>query len=374
MGKTYIGVGDTAQQSKKIYLGVNDVAKKVKKAYVGVNGVAQEVFYAGGVPSTFTDSQLITTEIPYSLFGASSKVGNYALFANYNFDNSSTNTKYTEQISAVDADTFVVTNLDSPTRLYHYMNRGKSLPDYAVFGTSYANVSYSGINNPHDCFHTYDKNLVYQEVYYGSDLSSYYYPIEFNDSIVQSYNGKVLILNNDLTTQETNGVHVYAKEAASNTEYVVFLTSNTSSYAYSSVMSKDLVCNYLNTNSGKNYSKRPVNTSSQAIFVLSYSTDNSINTEKQRVRINAYSRNLTETMTEDLLNEYVYAQAVYSDDKGYIFGSINSYAIYCVDEKLTLSDAGTTTIANINSNQQRAEIVNEKLLVPHANHKLEILS
>lgn len=50
MGKTYIGVGDTAQQSKKIYLGVNDVAKKVKKAYVGVNGVAQQV-YSSDMPA-----------------------------------------------------------------------------------------------------------------------------------------------------------------------------------------------------------------------------------------------------------------------------------------------------------------------------------
>lgn len=56
MGKTYIGVGDTAQQSKKIYLGVNDIAKKVKKAYVGVNGVARQVYKSNAMPRLFACS------------------------------------------------------------------------------------------------------------------------------------------------------------------------------------------------------------------------------------------------------------------------------------------------------------------------------
>ena len=35
MGKTYIGVDDTAKQVRGIYLGVNDVARKVRRAYIG---------------------------------------------------------------------------------------------------------------------------------------------------------------------------------------------------------------------------------------------------------------------------------------------------------------------------------------------------
>ena len=48
MGKTYIGIGNTAKLVNKIYVGVNNVAHEVKKAYVGdANGIARKIFPSG---------------------------------------------------------------------------------------------------------------------------------------------------------------------------------------------------------------------------------------------------------------------------------------------------------------------------------------
>lgn len=51
MGKTYVGVGDKAQEVKKIYVGVNGIARQVKRAYVGVNGVARLIYEFNTMPN-----------------------------------------------------------------------------------------------------------------------------------------------------------------------------------------------------------------------------------------------------------------------------------------------------------------------------------
>lgn len=134
--KSYIGVGDVAEEISHACVGVNGVAKRVKKIYIGVNGIAKKVFDLFGV---VTSNNKTTVNLTFNADQTSSAKNNkYVLFGGGEVYSGSGSAVHNNIVNAFDENlirsvpTALQSTIDAAT--------GASCTKYAIISsTSYLN-------------------------------------------------------------------------------------------------------------------------------------------------------------------------------------------------------------------------------------------
>ena len=116
-----------ARKGKKIYIGVNNIARKVKRGYVGVAGVARP-FWTGGEPVYWGRA----TDLSFSSTCTVAMVGEYGLFAPYDYDTSYNINAYNSSL---------VRTLATPLTYAKAYYAGASTGNYALFAGGVVEIS-----------------------------------------------------------------------------------------------------------------------------------------------------------------------------------------------------------------------------------------